>query len=198
VEEAYPTAAAIQLLYGKSLYGDVWFDKPPLLAYIYLLWGAHIGVPLRIAGAAFVFLCCLAAWKFARELWGPREGLAAALALGFFLTFGIPSAVMALAPDLLMILPHFAAVYLAWRGRVFWSGLLAGVAMLINAKAAFVLFACALWLPWMAEVLAAPQDLAPPAPTLAALPRPPRLPPPPTLPDVHTLVQSLISEESVR
>jgi hypothetical protein len=67
--------------------------------------------------------------------------------------------------------------------------------------AAACLFACALSLPWMAEVLAAPQGLAPQAtmlPTLPALPRPPRLPPPPTLPDVHTLVQSLISEESVR
>jgi hypothetical protein len=64
--------------------------------------------------------------------------------------------------------------------------------------AAACLFGCALSLPWMAEVLAAPQDLAPPAPTLPALPRPPRLPAPPTLPDVHTLGQSLISEESVR
>jgi hypothetical protein len=64
--------------------------------------------------------------------------------------------------------------------------------------AAACLFACALSLPWMAEVLAAPQDLAPPAPTLPALPRPPRLPPPPTLPDIHTLVQWLVSEESVR
>ncbi len=60
------------------------------------------------------------------------------------------------------------------------------------------LIACAMSLPWMAEVLAAPQDLAPLAPTLPALPKPPRLPPPPTLPDVHTLVQSLTSEESVR
>jgi hypothetical protein len=145
VEEAYPTAAAIQLLHAKGLYRDFWFDKPPLLAYTYLLWGAQIGVPLRIAGAAFVFLCCLAVWKFARDLWGPREGLAAALSTGFFLTFGIPSAVMALAPDLLMILPHLAAVYLAWRGRILWSGLMAGLAMLINAKAGFVLAACALW-----------------------------------------------------
>jgi hypothetical protein len=64
--------------------------------------------------------------------------------------------------------------------------------------AAACLFVCALSLPWMAEVLAAPQDLAPPGPTLPALPRPPRLPPPPTLPAVHSLVQSLISEESVR
>jgi hypothetical protein len=76
--------------------------------------------------------------------------------------------------------------------------------------AAACLFACALSIPWMAEILAPPQDLAPLAttlptlstlptlPTLRAIPRPPSLPPPPTLPDVHTLVQSLISEESVR
>ncbi len=145
MEEAYPTAAAIQILDGKSLYHDVWFDKPPLLPYTYLLWGARIGVTLRVAGAAFVFLCCLMIWRFARGWWGPREGLAAAFLLGFLLTFGIPSAVMALAPDLLMVLPHIAAVYLAWRGRAFWSGLVAGVAMLVNAKAAFVLAACALW-----------------------------------------------------
>jgi MFS family permease len=145
VEEAYPTAAAIQILHGKGLYRDIWFDKPPLSAYLYLLWDARIGIPLRIAGAIFIFLCCLTMWRFARDLWGPREGLAAALLLGFFLTFGIPSAVMALAPDLLMVLPHIAAVYLAWRGRAFLSGLVAGIAMLVNAKAVFLLAACALW-----------------------------------------------------
>jgi hypothetical protein len=142
VEEAYPAAAAIQILNGKMLYRDVWFDKPPLSALVYLLWDARMGVLLRIAGAAFVFACCLMLWRFARDLWGPREGLAAALLLGFFLTFGIPAAVMALAPDLLMVLPHIAAVYLAWRGRPLLSGLVAGVALLVNAKAFFVLAAC--------------------------------------------------------
>ncbi len=145
MEEAYPTAAAIQILHGKGLYSNIWFDKPPLSAYLYLLWDARIGIPLRIAGAVFIFLCCLMMWRFAVRIWGPREGLAAALFLGFFLTFGIPSAVMALAPDLLMVLPHIAAVYLAWRGRAFLSGLTAGIAMLVNAKAVFLLAACALW-----------------------------------------------------
>jgi len=145
VEEAYPTAAAIQILHGKGLYSNIWFDKPPLSAYLYLLWDARIGIPLRIAGAVFIFLCCLMIWRFASQMWGPPEGLAAALFLGFFLTFGIPSAVMALAPDLLMVLPHVAAVYLAWRGRAFLSGLMAGIAMLVNAKAVFLLAACALW-----------------------------------------------------
>src|SRR6202020_1751835 len=142
VEEAYPTAAAIQILDGKSLYRDVWFDKPPLSALIYLLWDARLGVILRMAGAAFVFACCCMLWRFARDLWGPREGLAAALLLGFFLTFGIPAAVMALAARLLMVLPHIAAVYLAWRGRPLLSGFVAGGALLVNAKAFFVLAAC--------------------------------------------------------
>jgi hypothetical protein len=147
VEEGYPTAAAIQILHGKALYRDIWFDKPPLSAFLYLLWDARIGVILRIAGAAFVFACCWMLCRFARELWGPREGLAAAMLLGFFLTFGIPAAVMALAPDLIMVLPHIAAVYLAWRGRPFLSGLVAGVALLGNAKGLFVLAAC-LFLAW--------------------------------------------------
>src|SRR6202162_5339159 len=76
VEEAYPTAAAIQLLHGKGLYTDVWFDKPPLSAFVYLLWGAHIGAPLRIAGAVFVLLCCWMIWRLARDPWGPREATA--------------------------------------------------------------------------------------------------------------------------
>jgi hypothetical protein len=145
VEESYPAAAAIQLLNGKSLYRDVWFDKPPLSACLYLLWGAHTGVPLRIAGSIFVFTCCLMLYHFARGMWGVREGLVAALLLAFSLTFGIPSAVMALAPDLIMILPHSAAVYLAWRGRPFWAGLTAGIALLANSKGLFVLAACMVW-----------------------------------------------------
>src|SRR5207253_10981992 len=32
VEEAYPSAAAAQVMEGKFLYRDVWFDKPPLYA----------------------------------------------------------------------------------------------------------------------------------------------------------------------
>ena len=157
-------AAAIQILDGKMLYRDVWFDKPPLSALVYLLWDARMGVILRIAGAAFVFACCWMLWRFARDLWGPREGLAAAWLLGFFLTFGIPAAVMALAPDLLLGLPHIAAVYLAWRGRTFLSGLVAGVALLVNAKAFFVLAACLFFAwrgaGWMALGFAIPNIVA--------------------------------------
>ena len=146
VEEGYPSAAAFQILDGKALYHDVWFDKPPASPFLYVLWGARAGWPLRLAGAIFVWLCCLMAWRFARETWGEREGMAAALLLGFFLTFDIPSATLPLAPDLLLILPHLAAIYFAWRRRPFLAGLAAGIGTLVNPKAIYVFAACFLWL----------------------------------------------------
>jgi hypothetical protein len=160
VEEAYPSAAAAQVMEGKFLYRDVWFDKPPLYALVYLLWDAQPGAGLRWYGALFIALCCSLVYRFALDLWGENEALTAACLLGFYLTFGIPSAVMALAPDLLMVAPHTAAVYLAWRGNPFWSGFLAGIAFLVNSKGIFVLAACALWqytaLPWLLLGFAVP------------------------------------------
>lgn len=164
IEEAYPTAAAIQMLDGKALYRDIWFDKPPLFPALYLLWDARIGIPLRTAGALFVFGCCLLLFVLAAQLWSPREGLAAALLLGFFLTFDTAAAVMPLAPDLLMMAPHIAAVYYAIRGRPFLAGLLAGTALLLNSKGIFVLLACLLWTwrawPWTLAGFAIPNVIA--------------------------------------
>jgi hypothetical protein len=144
-EEDLPMAAATQMQFGQTLYRDVWFDKPPLLAVINLAWAVRTGWPLRLAGALYALLACCVAYAFARDLWTPVEGLWAAGLLGFFLIFDFPSAVIPLAADLSMLAPHLAAVWLAYRGRAFWSGAMAGVAMLINTKALFVLAACAVW-----------------------------------------------------
>ncbi len=146
VEEAYPTAAAMEILHGKMLYRDIWFDKPPLYAYVYTLWGAQPGFWLRLADGVYLLICCGLIFRFAQKMWGATEAFLATVLLGFYLTFGIPAAVIAMAPDLLMVAPHIAAVYLAWRGRAFWSGVVAGIALLINTKAVFVLAACLLWL----------------------------------------------------
>jgi hypothetical protein len=163
-EETLPLAAAAQMAHGKVLYRDLWFDKPPLLAWTYLGWGAHDGIPLRLAGALYVLLACWIAWRFARDLWGRREALWAAGLLAFYLVLDIPSAVTPLAADLLMLAPHLAAIWLAWRGRTFWSGVLAGIAFLVNAKGVFVLAACAIWnvraLPWLLAGFAVPNALA--------------------------------------
>jgi hypothetical protein len=152
--DTYPLAAAQQLKHGKVLYRDVWFDKPPLLPLVYLLWGAEDGWPLRVAGALYALLACWIASGFSRDLWGVREGLWAAGLMGFFLIFDFPSAVMAVASDLLMLVPHLAAVWLAWKQRPFWAGALAAVAFWISPKGLFVAAACVVWNPdgvlWMA------------------------------------------------
>lgn len=149
VEEAYPAAAAIQILdSGKTLYRDVWFDKPAGTAYLYCLWGARTGLALRLADTAFLFACCLLMYRFGRAAWGTElEGITAASLLAIYLTFGIPAAVMAIAPDLALILPHIAAVYLAFLKKPVWAGAMAGLGFWINTKALFVLASAALFLP---------------------------------------------------
>jgi hypothetical protein len=109
--------------------------------------GAEAFIRLRVAGAIYALLCCWIAWAFARDLWGEREGLWAASLLGFFLIFDFPASAIPLASDLLMLAPHLAAVWMAWRKRAWLAGALAGVAFLMSPKGVFVLLACALWAP---------------------------------------------------
>jgi hypothetical protein len=68
------------------------------------------------------------------------------LLLSFFMTFYLPSAVIPFAADALMIVPHLAAIYCAYRKLPLSAGLWAGVAFLANPKAVFVLAVCAIWL----------------------------------------------------
>ena len=145
--DSYPLAAARQMLHGRMLYRDLWFDKPPLLALVYLLPGARAGWPLRLADALYALAACWIAYRFARELWSEREGLWAAGLLAFFLVFDVPSGVIPVASDLLMLAPHLAAVWLAWKAKPFWSGAAAAVAFWISPKGIFVAAVCALWNP---------------------------------------------------
>jgi len=149
-EETLPLAAAQQMRAGHVLYRDIWFDKPPFAPIVYTLIGGEAGWLLRTLGAFYAWLCCLLTYGFARDLWGRREGLWAAGLMGFFLTFDFASSVIPLAADLLMVAPHLAAVWLAWRGRALWAGALAGVAFAISPKGLLVLAVCLFWSPtWM-------------------------------------------------
>ena len=139
IEEAYPMTAAIQMLHGRWPYADFWFDKPPLSAALYLLWGASPGWLLRLAGALYVTLC---AWLAHR-----LGGRYAAWLIAVYLSFGIPSAIMALAPDLLLVAPHLAAIWMAQTGRPWLAGILSGVALLIHTKGLLILAAALLWSP---------------------------------------------------
>jgi hypothetical protein len=85
------------------------------------------------------------AYLFAKDLYQRAAGLWAAGLLAFFLIFDFPVAVIPVGPDMLMLVPHLLAVYLAWRGRVALGGAVAGIAFLCNTKAVFVLAACGLF-----------------------------------------------------
>ena len=158
-EESLPLAVAQQITDGRTLYRDIWFDKPPLVAGLDLLWGARDGVPLRLAGALYALLVCWLAFRFARDLWSEREGYWAAGLLAFFLIFDFPSSVMPLASDLLLVAPHLAAIWMAWKSRPLACGVWLGIGFLVSPKAVFVAAACVLWYPagalWMAAGFAA-------------------------------------------
>lgn len=141
-DEDYHLAAAVQILHGKMLYRDVWYDKPPLNALLFTVFGAWPGWPLRIFQVLLELATAAVAFRFASKLWNPRAGFAAATLYVFFQIFYFAHTVIPLEPDSLAILPQFAAVYLAWRERSAWAGAVAGVAFLLNTKGLFILAAC--------------------------------------------------------
>lgn len=146
-DEAYGLAAARRLLEGAALYREVWFDKPPLYAWINLLWGAHTGWPLRFGGALFTLLCCWLAARAAARLFGDREALFAAAAMAFFLSFDHPNAIISLAPDLLLIPFALGAVWAMAAARPLAGGACAAAGLLAHTKGILLLPLVLLWQP---------------------------------------------------
>ena len=141
-DEDYHLAAANQLLHGKMLYRDLWYDKPPLSALTYALIGAPTGWALRLFDSLWILAICAVAFRFVREMFGETEGLISAGLIAFFLNLDLPGGVIPIAPDFFMILPHLLAVWCAWRAKPFAAGGWCGIAFLFNPKGVFVLAAC--------------------------------------------------------
>ena len=147
VDEAYGLAAARRMLEGAALYRDIWFDKPPLYAWIYLAWGAQTGWPLRLGGALFVLLCCWLAGRVGATLFGPRESWYAAAGMAFFLSFDHPVAVLSLAPDLLLIPFTLGAIWAMASNRPVLAAVCAAAGLLANTKALLLLPLVLFWQP---------------------------------------------------
>jgi 4-amino-4-deoxy-L-arabinose transferase-like glycosyltransferase len=158
-------AAAEEMLGGKALYRDIYFDKPPgsvlVYAALFKLFGAHI-LTIRIFTIVYSVAVSAALFVFGRRLYGEREGLTTAIMFAVFSTIYTTGHVQALNTDFLMALPYTMAAYWLLRasddvfgrhitvrqsaGFALAGGACVAVAMQFNPKGAFALIFFGLFL----------------------------------------------------
>jgi hypothetical protein len=157
--------SAQELIRGKTLYREIYFDKPPVLPLVYAalfkLAGVHI-LTIRLFTMLYSVLISALLYGLATRLYGRREGLLAAAMFTVFSTTFTTGHMQGLNTDFLMVLPYTAAAFCflqsispifgkakAVRSRL-WYAMAAGVCVAIgvqtNPKALFDLlfFAAAL------------------------------------------------------
>lgn len=143
-----------EVLRGKALYREIYFDKPPVLALVYasLFWifGAHI-LTIRLFTIAYSVAISGMLYLFGSRLYNKRVGLLAAAMFAVFSTT-YPH-LQTLSTDFLMVMPYSAGAYLLVRSGLDardangnrsskgWlalaGGALVGVAFQVNPKAIF-------------------------------------------------------------
>jgi Dolichyl-phosphate-mannose-protein mannosyltransferase len=158
-------AAAEELVRGKALYREIYFDKPPGLALVYalLFWvsGAHI-LTIRLFTIAYSVAISAVLYLFGAWLYDKRIGLLAAAMFAVFSTTYAIGHIQSLSTDFLMALPYTAGAYLLVRSRedsrqskrdraqrarfAAAGGALVGLAFQTNPKGIFDLFFFALFL----------------------------------------------------
>jgi hypothetical protein len=143
-----------EIVRGKALYREIYFDKPPGLALVYalLFWvfGAHV-IAIRLFTIAYSIAISAVLFVFGARLYNERIGWLAAVMFAVFSTT-YPH-LQSLSTDFLMVMPYTAGAYLLIRSR--WDlcgpnrkrsrsgllalagGALAGIAFQINPKAIF-------------------------------------------------------------
>jgi 4-amino-4-deoxy-L-arabinose transferase-like glycosyltransferase len=152
--------AGEELLRGKALYREIYFDKPPVLPLLYALlfklFGAHI-LTIRLFTILYSLAVGFTLYRFAAFLYNRRIGLLAAAMFVFFSTTYLTGHFQGLNTDFLMTLPYTLSAY--WFARSWFdtgaakarpmtfalaAGIAAGVAFQTNPKALFNLLFFAL------------------------------------------------------
>ncbi|HYP28939.1 MAG TPA: glycosyltransferase family 39 protein [Blastocatellia bacterium] len=144
--------AAEEVLRGKALYREIYFDKPPALPLLYAalfkLFGAHI-IVIRLFTILYAVAVSAVLYLFGSHLYGRRAGVIAAVMFVVFSTTFTTGHMQGLNTDFLMALPYTAGAYLmalsvaggrALRRRAGLAaagGALAGLAFQVNPKGAF-------------------------------------------------------------
>ena len=153
--------AAEEIVRGKALYREIYFDKPPGLALVYacLFWifGAHV-LTIRLFTIAYSIAISAVLYLFGSRLYDRRVGLLAAGLFAVFSTTYTTGHVQGLGTDFLMALPYTAGAYMLVRARgeetsqsrlAIAGGILVGVAFQINPKGIFdLIFFAVLLFSW--------------------------------------------------
>jgi hypothetical protein len=145
--------AGEELLRGKALYREIYFDKPPVLPLLYALlfklFGAHI-LTIRLFTVIYSLAVGFTLYRFAAFLYDRRIGLLAAAMFVFFSTTYLTGHFQGLNTDFLMTLPYALSVY--WFARSWFetqtaktrpmtfalaAGIASGIAFQTNPKAIF-------------------------------------------------------------
>ncbi|HXG67196.1 MAG TPA: glycosyltransferase family 39 protein, partial [Blastocatellia bacterium] len=137
--------AAEEILRGKALYREIYFDKPPAIALLYAglfrVFGAHI-LTIRLFTICYSVAISFALYLFGAWLYDRRAGLLAAALFALFSTTYTTGHMQGLNTDFLMALPYTLGAYLLVRSREnVWlalaGGACVGVAFQTNPKAIF-------------------------------------------------------------
>ena len=160
-------AAGEELLRGKALYREIYFDKPPLLPLLYALlfklFGVHI-LTIRVFTILYSVAVAFLLYRFGARLYDPRKGLLAAAMFVVFSTTYTTGHFQGLNTDFLMTLPYTLGAYWfvraslergATRAPRRWfalgAGVAIGVAFQTNPKALFSLLFCTLCILFLAR-----------------------------------------------
>jgi hypothetical protein len=156
-DELLWVVTARAFLSGKTLYSEVWLDKPPGATLIYAAVFALTGVKMlaiRIFAPLYVFVTALVVRAIAKKLFDDRVGWMAAFLFSYLTVNYFPEDMILLNTELLMLLPLCLATWCFIRAllrdeqRVAYfiaAGILTAVATLIKPVALFnlLLFAMA-------------------------------------------------------
>jgi 4-amino-4-deoxy-L-arabinose transferase-like glycosyltransferase len=152
--------AGEELLRGKALYREIYFDKPPVLPLLYALlfklFGDYI-LTIRLFTIFYSVAVGFALYRFAGFLYGKRIGLFAAAMFVFFSTTYLTGHFQGLNTDFLMTFPYTLSVYWFVRSGfdtqaskakcmayALVAGVATGIAFQTNPKALFNLLFFAL------------------------------------------------------
>jgi len=146
-DDGFWFTAGEEILRGKTLYREIYFDKPPALplvySFLFLIFGAHI-VVIRIFTILYSVAVSAVLYLFGSRLYDRRAGMLAAAMFTLFSTTSVSNHEQGLNTDVLMILPYTAGAYFFVRAcfekrasLALIGGALAGLAVQVNPKGVF-------------------------------------------------------------